>query len=63
VDCRSRVGREHESAESVWITNERVRVEKETEGLRDTIGAGFDDIGWASVELNRLQATRERLPD
>jgi hypothetical protein len=52
---------QQESAESVEISRELARVERETENLRKAIKAGLDDVGWANAELRRLKAEREEL--
>ena len=52
---------QQESAESVEISRELARVEKETENLRKAIKAGLEDVGWANAELRRLKAEREAL--
>jgi hypothetical protein len=52
---------QQESAESVEINRELLRVEKETENLRKAIKAGLDDVTWANTELRRLKAERDEL--
>ena len=52
---------QQESAESIEISRELARVEKETENLRKAIKAGLDDVSWANAELRRLKAEREGL--